>query len=102
MWAGRRIGNNWMVGASLPAIGCGALLLGAILIGVPIALVVALIQAIPHLTGGEWAVIAAIGVPVAAICVWYWRLPGDDIRDEDDAELEPVRLRPNRLRQPKP
>ena len=98
MWVGRRIGSGWFVGTSVGALILGALFLGFIIIGTPIAVVVTFIQAIPTMTWGEWGIIAAIATPVVAFCIYYWRLPGDE---HLDGEPEREVLRPNRLRQPR-
>jgi hypothetical protein len=117
MWVGRRVGNNWMVGTSAGALGCMALLLLFGLVFVPIAIATEVVRNLTPLGAIGYILIAALGL---AVIGGLWMLikagqgPGagymspeeraeimaryPDPDDEDEAE--PVRLRPNRLRQP--
>jgi hypothetical protein len=116
MWVGRRVGNNWMVGTSAGAIGCMALLLLFGLVFVPIAIATEVVRNLTPLGAVGYILIAALGL---AVISGLWMLikagsgPGAGymspeeraeimVRYPDPDEVEPVRLRPNRLRQPKP
>lgn len=85
MWVTKRTSDNTHVTASVGGIGCAVVVFGFIVIGTPIALVAAFIQAAPNFTVAEWAVIGGVGLVILAGCVAYWRIPG--MTDDERAEI---------------
>lgn len=85
MWVTKRTSDNTHVTASVGGMGCAVVVFGFIVIGTPIALVAAFIQAVPNLTVGEWAIIGGVAAVILAIGFAYWRIPG--MSDEERAEI---------------
>ena len=85
MWVTKRLSNNAHLTASVGGIGLLAVVFGFIIIGTPIMLISAFIEAAPNLTAGAWAIIAGVIAVIIAGCVAYWRIP--DMTDEERAEI---------------